>query len=64
MKGGGTEVLRGNRGGGGRQSCFVALERVRARSVVGGFGEKCRDRKGDDSFATRRVRGERRLPIE
>ena len=32
--------------GGARQSCFVALERVGTRSVVGGFGEKCLDRKG------------------
>ena len=32
--------------GGARQSCSVAMERVGTRSVVGGFGEKCRDRKG------------------
>ena len=31
---------------GARQSCSVALERVGTRSVVRGFGEKCRDRKG------------------
>ena len=39
---------------GARQSCFVAMERVGTRSVVGGFGEKCRDRKG----MTRLQRGE------
>ena len=32
--------------GGARQSCSVALERVGTKSAVGGFGEKCRDRKG------------------
>ena len=38
---------------GARQSCFVALERVGTRSVVGGFNEKCRDRK----WMTRLPRG-------
>ena len=48
MERAGTEVLRetGRVEGGGRQSCSVAMERVGTRSVVGGFGEKCRDRKG------------------
>ena len=32
--------------GGVWQSCSVALERVGTRLVVGGFGEKCRDRIG------------------
>ena len=32
--------------GGTRQSCSVAMERVGTRSVVGGFVEKCRERKG------------------
>ena len=36
----------GRVGGGARQSCSVALERVGTRSVVERFGEKCRDRKG------------------
>ena len=32
--------------GGARQSCSFPMERVGTRSVVGGFSEKCRDRKG------------------
>ena len=31
--------------GGGRQSCSVAVDRAGTRSIVGRFGEKCRDRK-------------------
>ena len=48
MRGAGTEVFRGNQPGcreGEPQRCSVAFEREGARSIVGGFGEKCRDRK-------------------